>query len=280
MRGLAVDNNAFVIHNDLPMPEPAEGQVLVRVVSATLNPDDPGIAAGHYDGFFTSKGHPVRTGFEFSGVVAQSTQGFSQGDRVYGYIDILAGGPWAHQEFLVIDANCIAPMPTTLGFDEAACVPMAAQTVLEGLRDVAGLAAGERLLVVGAAGGLGIFGVQLGKVLQAHVTAVAGPGQHDFLTGLGADAVIDYHATPLSEVSETFDVILDLSTHYRHADIAHLLTSKGRFVPLNPFKNEGDFAEGSEAAAATLRLMVVVGRRPDLERVASWIDAGDIAVHP
>ncbi len=279
MKGITVENHALTLVDNLRRPEPGEGEVLVRVVSTTLNPSDPDIASGLFDEFFNFGDRRVRTGFEFSGVVARDGAGFTEGDRVYGYIDFLGGADWAHQEYLATKADCIAPMPKGMSFDEAASIPLAAQTVLEGLRDVAELKPGERLLIIGAGGGLGIIAVQIGKLLQAKVTAVAGPGQAEFLSSLGAHATVNYRSTPVNTLTETFDVILDLSAQYRHADIAQLLATSGRFLPADPGKNKDDFAEGSASAAATRYLLVAKGRRADLEQVTAWIEAGQLSAH-
>lgn len=281
MRGLVSDQNTLTFANDVSMPPPAEpGEVLVRVISATLNPSDPQIAAGAWDGFVPgSDKRRVRTGFEFAGEVAASGGGFHEGDRVYGYVDILGAREWAHQEYVVISAACIARMPKRLDFDHAASVPLAAQTVLEALRDIAKVQPSERVLVIGATGGLGVMAVPIAKVLGAHVTAVAGKGESEFLTSLGADAVIDRHATPLRSRTETYDIIFDLSTSYRHADIAHLLAEGARFLPADPMKNAEDLAQDTSAAASTREVLVLKGRRRDLEQVASWIDTHRISTH-
>lgn len=120
-----------------------------------------------------------------------------------------------------------------------------------------------------------MIAVQMAKrVFNAEVTGVAGPGQKDFLSDLGADRVLDYTTDNVLESNEAYDVILDLATTLKYADIAHLLSKTGRFVPADPMKNEADFAEGSEAARKTGYLLVSKGNRADLDTLRQWIDDG------
>lgn len=278
MIGLITKEYKLALTDTLEMPQPSNDEVLVKVVSSTLNPTDQDIAAGHLDNFVPDDPDKprVRTGLEFSGIVEQSNGQFAKGDKVYSYIDILDGQK-THQEYVSVVQELLAPMPESIDFDQAASVPLAAVTDLVALRDVGKLQAGERILINGAAGGLGIFAVQMAKrIYGAHVTAVAGPGQESFLTSLGADVVYNYRETPLSELDLKFDLILDVSTVLRYADISEMLTENGRFIPLDPFKNEADFAEGSESAKRTLYLFVSKGSREDLDTLTGWIESGTL----
>ncbi|HHX8322342.1 TPA: NAD(P)-dependent alcohol dehydrogenase [Vibrio alginolyticus] len=261
-----------------PAPAPNPGEVLVKVISSGINPSDLGIVAGHYDDILqaTAKNR-AKTGFEFSGIVITEGVTFTEGDKVYGYIDFMNGGDWAHQEYISISETAISLMPTTISFDEAATVPLAAQTVLSALSSVADVKSDERMLVIGASGGLGVYALQIGVILNLKISAIAGSDKEDELKAQGADLVYDYNETTLMDIDEKFDIIFDLSTQYRYRDISHLLSQNGRFLPADPALNTQDFEPGTESAEKTKELFVAVGIKDDLEQIANWIDSGKIS---
>jgi len=277
MKGLISINGKMSLSDKLIKPIAKANEVLIKVGSTAVNPADPDIAAGLWDEFFPDRKElEAKTGFEFSGVVAEDSKHYKEGDKVFGYIDVFSGGNWAHQEYITIPESCIAKMPSNITFEEAGIVPMAAQTTLCALRDVASLSPDEEVLIIGAAGGLGIYAVQIAKILGAKVTAVGGAGQKEFLKSLGADFAISYTESDITESDKKFDVILDLSTAYKYAQIKDLLTDKGRFIPADPIKNASDLEEGKEAESKTRYLMASKGIHEDLKLVQKWIDEGAI----
>ncbi len=276
MKGLVLEGTALAMSESLPKSTPGPGQVLVQVHAAGLNPSDSDIAAGVLDDLFddSARSVPVRTGLEFAGVVVEGGASLRPGQAVYGYPDFL-GTQKAHQEFVVVEEEHVGPMPANVSFVDAAGLPLAAVTVLVAHRDVALIKPGGRILVIGAAGGVGLVNVQVAKnVHRAEVTAVAGPGSREFLADLGADQVLDYRQTDLADLDERFDVVVDWTTNYRFSEVAHLLTDQGRFVPADPFKHSEDFQKGSEAATLTGKLLATKGSQADLATVAGWVEAG------
>jgi NADPH:quinone reductase-like Zn-dependent oxidoreductase len=180
---------------DMAVPEPAPGQVLVRVAGAGVGPWD----AKARRGAFGTRRLPFVPGVEVSGTVEAAGDGtgaFSPGDAVYGS----PGGGYA--EYALVDAPKLAIAPGSLDLVDAGAVPVGAVTALEGIDDHLHLGGGERVLVAGAAGGVGTFVVQLAKVRGAHVVATASPANHEFLRGLGADEVVDYHGDWVGEVGQ------------------------------------------------------------------------------
>jgi NADPH:quinone reductase-like Zn-dependent oxidoreductase len=152
-------------------PRPGPGQLLIRVVAAGLNPADWKIVEGKVP-FLAFPRKPFVPGCEAAGVVEaldSRVAGFAVGDEVLASTGL--GGSLA--EKVTVSALHAVKRPAGLSFEEAAAIPAAGQTALQALRDAAGLQAGQRLLVNGAGGGVGTFAVQLGKLLGAHVTAVA-----------------------------------------------------------------------------------------------------------
>lgn len=144
MKGLVPKNGKLTLTNELAKPVAGDGEVLVKVVSSSLNPGDPAIGSGALDEFLpeAALNFPVRTGLELSGVVVESSGPFKKGDEVYSYVDVFEGQK-GHQDYAALAWDCVAPKPKTMDFDEAATVPTAALTVLGGLRDVADLKSGE-----------------------------------------------------------------------------------------------------------------------------------------
>ncbi|MCA1842257.1 MAG: NADP-dependent oxidoreductase [Actinobacteria bacterium] len=173
---------------DVPEPAAGPGQVVVRVAGAGVGPWD----AKARQGMFGPRPFPFVPGAEVSGTVeevGEGVDGLVPGDAVYGSPS-LSGG---YAERSAVAASRLAAAPAGLDLVDAAAVPIGAATALEGLDDHLGLSGGQRLLVSGAAGGVGTFVVQLAKARGASVVATASPANHDFLRGIGADEVLDYH---------------------------------------------------------------------------------------
>jgi NADPH:quinone reductase-like Zn-dependent oxidoreductase len=163
-------------------------------------------------------------GLDVAGVVAEvgaNVTRFAPGDEVYGT------GPGTFAEFVRVRADRAARKPANLTFEEAAAVPVSACTALQALRDRGRVAAGQRVLVIGAGGGIGTYAVQLAKGFGAHVTGVCGPTKTDLVRELGADVVVDYTR---ESIAGTFDVILDIAGNRPLAEVRRLLTPAGTLV--------------------------------------------------
>ncbi|MEM1023699.1 MAG: NAD(P)-dependent alcohol dehydrogenase [Myxococcota bacterium] len=280
MKGLVVRSGQLQLVDDLPVPTPGPGQVRVEVLCASVNPTDLEMADGTYDELLRSHGRLElpRTGLEFSGIVRSTGQSFEEGAEVFGYVDLLQGEK-THQAQLVIEEAFVARKPALVSFEEAAALPLGGQTSLVGLRDVALAREGERVLINGASGGLGVFAVQIAaKRLQLHVTAVAGPGQDSFLHGLGAHEVLDYTKTDVRKSGLEFDVIFDLSTKMRFDDVEHLLSPKGRFMPSEPLKAGVDFTPGARSGERSANLWIPHGDGEVAQQLAQSVVDGSLDV--
>ena len=172
-------------------------QVLVRVRAASVNPADWHFMRGEpyiarlQAGLRTPKA--VVLGCDLAGTVeaaGASVQGLEPGDEVFGSPFMRGFGAFA--ELAVVPAEVLAHKPADLSFAEAAAMPLAGLTALQGLRDQAKVEAGQRVLIVGASGGVGTFAVQIAKASGAEVTGVCSPANVDLVRSLGADRVIDY----------------------------------------------------------------------------------------
>jgi NADPH:quinone reductase-like Zn-dependent oxidoreductase len=177
---------------EVSRPDPGSGELLVRVRAAGINPIDCKIRRGSLRLLLPAR-FPLILGFDVAGEVAAigpEVADFEPGDPVYAMLDSRHGGAYA--EYAVVGEAAAAPKPEALTWEQAGAVPVAALTALQALRDVAALRAGQRVAVIGAAGGVGHFAVQLAAALGAHVTAVAGPDHQDFVRELGAVRAVDY----------------------------------------------------------------------------------------
>ena len=213
-------------------PRPGPGQIVVRVVAAALNPVDWKIVEGRFP-FVSFPWKPFVPGCEAAGVVEamdSRVAGFSAGDEVL--VSTGLGGGLA--EKVAVSALHAVKKPASLSFEEAAAIPAAGQTALQGLRDAAGLRSGQRLLVNGAGGGVGTFAVQVGKLLGAHVTAVASGGKHEMLAGLGADALLDYRKADFAKAREEWDVVFDVVPNRSFGECSSVLSREGTYVTTLP----------------------------------------------
>ncbi len=213
-------------------PRPGPGQMVVRVVAAALNPADWKTVEGRFPFLFLPK-RPFVPGCEAAGVIEaldRGVSGFAAGDEVVASTGL--GGALA--ERVAVSALQVVKKPTGLSFEEAAAIPAAGQTALQGLRDVAGLRAGQRLLVNGAGGGVGTFAVQVARLLGAHVTAVASAAKHEMLSGLGADAVLDYRKVDFTGAREEWDVVFDVVPNRTFGACSRVLSREGVYVTTLP----------------------------------------------
>jgi NADPH:quinone reductase-like Zn-dependent oxidoreductase len=193
--------------DDLPRPEPAAGQLLVRVKAAGVGPWDALIREGK------SALHqplPLILGSELSGIVEQigpDISEFKTGDEVYGATNDQFTGAYA--EYALPSAKMMSQKPRTLSFIEAASVPIVAVTAWQMLFDYARVTAGQTVLIHGAAGSVGAYAVQLASQAGLHVTATAASADLQYVASLGAERVVDYQAQRFEELLSGMDVVLD-----------------------------------------------------------------------
>ena len=194
---------------DAPAPQPGPGEVLVRIHAAAVNPVDWKVRAGRLKERIQYP-LPLIPGWDFSGVVEATGPGVTRlkkGDEVYARPDIARNGAYA--EYIVAKESEVAFKPKSVDHVQAAAIPLAALTAWQALFDTAGLKAGQKVLIHGAAGGVGSFAVQLAKRKGAHVIGTASGRNQSFLRELGVDEAIDYEKTGFEDVVHDVDVVLD-----------------------------------------------------------------------
>ncbi|MEV4416977.1 NAD(P)-dependent alcohol dehydrogenase [Catellatospora sp. NPDC049609] len=212
--------------DDIPVPVPGDGEVLVAMRAAGVDAGVHHLVTGRPYAMrlmgFGLRAPKVRVrGGEGAGVVTAVGRGvtrFAAGDRVHGAFD------GAFAEYARTNADQLAHTPERLTFEQAAALPISGVTALQAL---AGVRAGQRVLVVGAGGGVGTYAVQLAKALGGQVTGVCSTGKTELVRGLGADAVLDYTREPLTG---RYDLILDLAGNRPLAQLRALLDPDGALV--------------------------------------------------
>jgi len=216
---------------DVDKPIPAENEVLVRIHAASVNArdwhvmrGDPYVARPSF-GFGRPK-VKIR-GTDFAGrveAVGSDVQRFRPGDEVFGEAD------GAFAEYLCAPDGVVEAKPANLTFELAAAVPLAGNTALIGLRDVARVQPAQQVLVNGASGGVGTFAVQIAKSLGAEVTGVCSTRNVELIRSLGADHVIDYTVEDFARSGRRYDVVLDLVGNRSLTDFRRALTPAGTLV--------------------------------------------------
>jgi len=192
---------------DLPRPEASATEVLIRILGASINPVDYKIRQG---GYLPKDALPLTLGRDVAGVVEAVGQGvdeFRRGDAVYAMLSPKHGG---YAEYVVEPIANVARKPETLDFIQAAAVPLAGLTAWQGLIDHGGLQKGQTVLIHGAAGGVGHFAVQFAAARGAKVIATCSGQDTDFVKGLGAAEVIDYHKERFEDRAHDVDLVFDL----------------------------------------------------------------------
>jgi NADPH:quinone reductase-like Zn-dependent oxidoreductase len=261
----------------------ADDAILVRLHATALNAHDWHMLRGKP--YFARLSEGVRRpkerrlGLDFAGIaeeVGPSVDGIRPGDRVYG------SRYGAFAEY--VSSKNAVPMPAGLSFEEAAAVPTAGMTALQGLRDKGALQAGERVLVIGAGGGVGSFAVQIAAALGGEVTAVTGPRTIELVRSIGASEVTDYTREDVLGADQQYDVILDIGGTRRLSAMRRALTPSGRIVMVAPQPGQwvGPIARvlgavittrlGSRPAIAYLADV----RRDDLLTLKGLIEAGKV----
>lgn len=200
----------------VPIPEPGPGQVRVKVKAASVNPVDWKIAARAAPGTKQTAGRDFAGVIDAVGPVAAAGDSGSSGPSATGpskwkvgdaVIGIAAAGSYA--EYALASADAIAPKPTRMSFEEAAGIPIVAETAWRALVTVGDVKKGQRVLIHGAAGGVGSSAVQIAKAKGAYVIGTASARNHEFLKSLGADQVIDYNTSRFEEQVKNVDVVLN-----------------------------------------------------------------------
>jgi NADPH:quinone reductase-like Zn-dependent oxidoreductase len=256
----------------LPRPVAGDGELLLRVHAAGVNPVDALIRGGQTVGFIDVE-RPHVPGFDVSGVVeavGAGVVGFAAGDEVFAMLALGRGGGYA--QYAVVEAGEAARKPAGLSHVEAASLPLVSLTAWQALIDTAGLQPGQTVLIHGGSGGVGSVAVQLAKAHGARVITTASAGNHEFVRALGADVAVDYRNERFEDVASEVDVVLDLIGGQTQARSLAVLRDGGVLVSLVGLGRE---ARSPPRGIRAVSILV----RPDgrqLERIAALVEAGKL----
>jgi len=220
---------------DVAMPEPAAGAVLVRVRCASLNPVDWKIADGKFR-FLVKGGMPRTMGSDFCGEIAATgpgVAGWTVGEPVMGFVDPFARAAGTFAEFVPVPVGFLARRPPSVGDVPGAALPCVGTTAVA-LCDLARVSPGSSVLVNGASGGVGHLAVQVAKARGALVAATASAGHREFVASLGADVLIDYRTEPLERWPTAFDAVLDCVPNLPRGSHRRLLKRGGHYASTLP----------------------------------------------
>ena len=210
---------------DIEKPTPADDEVLVRVHAASVNPADLICKGGARIVTGLRKPKITRLGTDFAGTVeaiGKNVTNFKPGDEVFG------GKTGAFAEYVCVrESRAIALKPSNMTFEQAASVPIAAITALQGLRDKGKIQAGQKVLINGASGGVGTFAVQISKSFSADVTGVCSTRNLDMVQSIGADHVIDYTKEDFTKGAQRYDLLFDNIQNHSFSERRGVLNPNG-----------------------------------------------------
>lgn len=270
---------------DVDRPEPKDDETLVRVRAASINPADwYGMAGRPYFGrvmMGLRKPKSDRLGIDFAGTVeavGREVTHVRPGDDVFG----ARNGALA--EYVCV-RDAVVPKPASVTFEEAAAVPVAALTALQGLRDKGRLEAGQQVLINGASGGVGTFAVQIAKALGAEVTGVCSTGKVELVRSLGPDHVVDYTREDFTRSGRRYDLMLDVAGSRSWRECTRILAPQATLVVagapkggllLGPLSHVVRVRVAAVGSSRTVVFFVAKTNRADLDVLRELLEAGKV----
>lgn len=268
---------------EVAMPKPKDDQVLVKVYAASVNSADYRMLSGPIPrlmGFGLLRPNNKIMGADIAGrieAVGKNVTKFTVGDEVFGDISTAFGG---FAEYACARESVLVKKPASLNFEQAAAVPMAAVTALQGLRK-GGIQPGDDVAIVGASGGVGTFAVQIAKALGAEVTAISSTKKLERLCALGADHVIDYTCEDFTRIGQSYDLILAVNGYRPLAEYRRALKPQGTYIMVGGEGNQifEAMVKGplvSRRGGQTVVNLLASPNADDLAFVKDLIEAGKV----
>ena len=275
---------------DVERPTPKEKEVLLKVHAASVNPADWHILRG--DPYVARlqlglrKPKDTVLGCDVAGrveAIGESVTMLQPGDEVFGSPFMHGFGAFA--EYVRVSEDLLTPKPTTLSFEQAAAVPLAASTALQGLRDHGGIEPGQKVLIIGASGGVGTFAVQIARSFDAEVSGVCSTRNVEMVRSLGADHVVDYTREDFTRSGRNYDLIFQLAGTLSPSECRRALTSDGTLV-LSSGESDGHWIGAvarilkanvlSPFVSQKMTSFTVKPNREDLQFLQQLIEAGKL----
>jgi NADPH:quinone reductase-like Zn-dependent oxidoreductase len=276
---------------DVEIPAVGDGEVLVRVRTASINPLDWHFIRGKpylvrmMAGLSRPKPSASRLGADMAGsveAVGENVTGFSPGDEVFGGLE--ERGTLA--EYISVPSDAVVlQKPASLTFEQGAAVPVAGFTALQALRDKGRVQPGQKVLINGASGGVGTFAVQIAKALGAEVTGVCSAANTEMVASIGADHVVDYTRDDFTQAQRRYDLLIDIAGNRTLAETRRVLVPKGVLVVvggpdkgrwIGPFGRTLTMALQSPAVSQRMVSFLAHQNRDDLAVLRDLLDAGKV----
>jgi len=221
-------------YTSVEKPTPKSNQLLVKIYATSVNPIDWKIRKGLLK-LFTGNKFPRILGFDISGEVVEvgnSVTRFQPGDKIYAYLNSFPGGAYA--EYAVVSEQAACLKPSNMTHTQAAAVPLAALTALQGLRDGGKIQQGHHVLINGSSGGVGSFAVQIAKAFSAEVTAVCSTKNIELVKSLGADRIIDYKIQDFTQDTAKYDIVFNTVANQSFSRCKRILKPNGIYLTTLP----------------------------------------------
>lgn len=270
-----------LIYTDIENPQAGEGEVLIKIKAAGVNPADKAVSEGLMKRIETI--FPFVPGWDMAGVVEETGYGvsrFSAGDEVYSYarLPVIHHGTYA--EYIVLPESIVSLKPHNITFEEAAAVPLTALTAYQSLFEAGRIQHGRTILIIGASGGVGSFAVQFAKIAGAEVYAIAGSNRAGYLRQIGADHIVDYTQGNLSSlVKEVLpngaDYVYDCGVRNITPLAYSWVKTNGTLVSILAREDK----TLSEKYKINFKYIFVEPDAAQLDVIRNWIEEGELKVH-
>jgi NADPH:quinone reductase-like Zn-dependent oxidoreductase len=265
--------------SDVPEPKIDSGEILIKVIAGSVNPIDWKQRKGNHR-FILGAPFPIVLGYDVSGIVVKigaDTKKFEIGDKVCGVLNNKYGGGLG--QFARGAEKCFAKVPDKIKLSESAAVPLAGLTALQALRDLARLKKGNKVLIIGAAGGVGHIAVQIAAIFGAEIFVVSSNRHKEFLKSLADVTFIDYRVKDIRSLNLHFNIIFDAVGKYSYPKCKHMLYTCGTYITTLPrpkiiiHKVISWFSRGKKVKTLLMR-----HNSSDLQQILEWIDTGKIKI--
>lgn len=271
----------YVFHiEEVPVPVIQDHEILVKVHASSVNPIDWKTRRGNHK-FILGSGFPIILGYDVSGEVVETgkrVRKFRKGDMVYSRLDRKFGRAYA--EYAVGSESTFALKPEKISHEEAAAIPLAALTALQGLRDLGKMKKGDKVLLIGAASGVGHFAVQIVNILGGESWAVSSLRHQKLIDSLKPAHFIDYTRENYKQQEDQFDIVFDIVGAETFLTCRHLLKPKGVYITTLPRpKVLVHRAITMFITQKKVKTFLMKSHGSDLELLNSWIEEGKFHVH-
>lgn len=261
-----------LIIDEVAIPSISTDEVLVKIIASSINPLDWLLRSGELKDLIPIS-FPHTLGWDFAGIVEQvgaDVTEYSIGDAVFSRPEVSRNG--SHAEYIAVPAKDIARKPRTVSFAAAASLPIASITAWQALFDKGELKSGQKVLIHGGAGSLGVIAVQLAKSQGAYVITTAATVDHGLVKSLGADEVIDFRSINFKDVVSDVDVVLDTIGRQVQIDSYSVLKENGILVAVNTYPD----VELAKSYGVQARFLSIKPDGEHLNKIASLVESGQL----